>query len=240
MLKRMKLPILCYHKVGPLIEEGRGLNVEPETLSHQIQFFKKRGYQFIKASELQKSWPKRAICLTFDDGYLSTLTYGVETLKKHQVTATIYVVPAYVGENSYWKNAAPRPLASWELLKDARLQGIEISNHTYTHPYLSELSLEEQIKEISLAHQALKEHGFCSESFCFPYGFFNEQTLQAMQQTSYKIGLGLSRRRATPKDNPLALPRIVIRNSDKLPLLLYTLYLRPHLHHFHKRPHYIP
>ena len=236
----MKLPIFCYHKVGPLEEEGRSLNVEPQTLSDQIQFFKKRGYRFIKSSELQKPWPKRAICLTFDDGYLSTLTHGVEVLKKHEVSATIYVVPTCIGKNSSWKNAAPCPLASWETLKDAVQKGIEISNHTYTHPYLTELSLEEQIKEITLAHQSLKEHGFSSESFCFPYGFFNAQTLEAMKHTDYKIGLGLSRRRATPKDNPLALPRIVIRNSDKLPLLFYTLYLRPHLHYFHKRPHYIP
>ena len=236
----MKLPIFCYHKVGPLSEEGRSLNVEPETLSLQIEFFKRRGYQFIRACDLIKPWPKRAICLTFDDGYQSTLTYGLEVLTKHQVTASIYVVPNYVGKESSWKNAAPRPLASWETLKLAQNQGIEIANHTHTHPYLSELSLNQQVEEITNAHQVLTEQGVVSGSVCFPYGFFDPNTLHALKLTNYPIGLGLSRRRATQKDNLLQLPRIVIRNSDKLPLLLYTLYLRPHLHRFHHRPHYIP
>lgn len=235
----MKLPILCYHKVGPQAEEGRRLNIEPDVLSYHAAFFLRRGYRPLLARDLAEPWPERAICLTFDDGYESTLTHGVEALRRVGAAGSIYVVTDLVGRSSSWDVGNERPLADWPLLRAAAEDGFEIGNHTHSHARLGDLGESAQIEEIARAHAALAEHGIASASFCLPYGSHNEVTVSAIRKAGYRVGLALARRPATPGDERLLLPRVVVGFSDRLPRLLYKLQVRPFLPSLKRRDHYV-
>jgi len=225
----MRAIILCYHKVGPQGDEGRRLNVSAERLGSHLAFFRRRGYRFACARELSEGWQPNTVCFSFDDAYWSAMEWGLPVLDRAGVKATFYAVPSLVGRSSVWDPASPRPLANWDRLLEAQSGGHEIGNHSFDHVHLSRLSLSEQLSQIRRADSALREHGIEPGSFCFPYGSFNTDTLAALRECGYRVGLALGKRAARPSDDKLALPRFVIGFSDALPMLLYKVFLRPRM-----------
>lgn len=223
------LPILCYHKVGPVWEEGRRLNIEPNQLAKHVQFFFRRGYQFVQAQDLAGVLPLKSVCLTFDDAYLSALFDGLRVLRAYKATATFYAVPGLVGASSQWDGELARPLASWDILLDAQKAGFEIGNHTLTHADLSKLDLASQIEEIERADDALMSHGISPGSLCYPYGRMNGETKAACGHAQYRVGMALGKRMAVEADDRRALPRIVMAYSDSVAKLIYKMKIRPKL-----------
>lgn len=222
-------PILCYHKVGPVAEEGRWLNVEPHTLRSHIRFLKRRGYRFVRARELALLPGSGAACLTFDDAYVSTLTHGLEILRSEEVTASIYAVADLVGETSVWDEGRARPLASWAQLRAAAEMGFEIGNHTDRHPALATLGVDTQRDALDRAHRQLNQEGIIATSVAYPYGSHDAHTKAIVKQAGYGVGLALSRRMAAEQDDRLALPRIVVACGDSPLHLAYKMWIRPRL-----------
>lgn len=233
------LPILCYHKVGSAAEEGRRLNVSPSTLESHVRYFCRKGKRFARAGDLETGLPKGCVCLTFDDAYHSALTHGLEVLLRNGVWGTFYAVPSLVGSFSEWDPGYERPLAGWQQLLAAQAEGMEVGNHTFSHADLSKLTLAEQIAELEMAEDLLIEHGLSPKSVCFPYGKFNGATLEAMDSEGVQVGMALGTRQARTGDDLRALPRLVVGFSDRLPKLLYRLYLRPRLPSLKRRAHYV-
>ena len=221
---------LCFHKVGPIEEEGRSLNIEPANLKRLIKWLKNREGQFVQAWQLADPWPKKGICLTFDDCYLSTLTHGLEVLREEAVTGSFYAVSNLVGKTSAWDATLARPLADWDLLRNAQAEGFEIGCHTASHVRLGDLDLEQQRKEILVCSEKMRQEGLDPKSFCLPYGSYNGQTAGAIDACGYKVGLALNKRSATESDNKLLLPRVVVACSDSPASLAYKLWVKPKLY----------
>ena len=183
----------------------------------------------MRAQELSRSWPKRAVGFTFDDAYLSTMTYGVEVMNESAAPGSFYAVAGMVGKASSWDAERGRPLADWDHLRSAASQGHEIGNHTFTHPQLARLDGEAQRVEIQCAHHLLREDGLECKSVCYPYGSLSAQTLAIAAELGYEIGLTLRRGIASDHDDHLSLPRVTIAYGDAIPLLLYKIFVRPKL-----------
>lgn len=232
----MRLPILCYHQVGPAAELGRRLNIEPEVLCSHIRFFIRRSRRFIQCHELVK-WPRHAVCLTFDDAYASTAKFIVQS--ELPWTASVYAVPARVGSVSTWDADQAKPLASWDDLRAVERIGFEVGNHTMHHSALGQLNLQEQVEEWQLAHVRLTKEGLRCNSCCVPYGSHNDQTAVAIERAGYRVGLALGRRPARVNDDRRLLPRIVVSYDDKLPKLIYKIWLRPCLPTLRHRQNYV-
>lgn len=226
----LQVILLCFHKVGPFAEEGRRLNIEPQSLGRLVSWLKKGGRPFIQAGDLAGSWPKGGVCLTFDDCYTSALTYGKDVLLKQGVTGSFFSVSSHVGGASDWDAPDSRPLASWEELREAEEEGFEIGCHTATHPKLGELRLEDQKKEIQACTDRLVKEGLTPRSFCLPYGSLNDQTEKAILESGYKVGLALAKRLPKPSDSRLLLPRVVVAFSDTPASLAYKLWVKPHVY----------
>ncbi|MDR1699897.1 MAG: polysaccharide deacetylase family protein [Lachnoclostridium sp.] len=74
---------------------------------------------------------KKMIALTFDDGPKRGVTDRIlDTLEKHNVKATFFVIGRQVGANS-------------DLVKRAKDMGCEIGNHTWEHRTLTKLKKEQ-------------------------------------------------------------------------------------------------
>ena len=48
--------------------------------------------------------PKRAACITFDDGYLDNYTNAFPVLKKYSIPATIFIATDYIGRGIMWND----------------------------------------------------------------------------------------------------------------------------------------
>ncbi len=221
---------LCFHKVGPVQEEGRSLNIEPANLKRLVRWLKRGQNPFIPAWQLASAWPEKGVCLTFDDCYVSTLTYGIEVLREEGVTASLYAVSNLVGQSSTWDGTLARPLADWDLLREAEAEGFEIGCHTASHARLGDLDFEEQKREIIDCTLRMRTEGLDPKSFCLPYGSLNGHTADAIETSGYKVGLALGKRTAKGSDNRLLLPRIVVAYSDSPASLAYKLWVKPRIY----------
>ena len=219
--------VLCYHKVGHESVEGRWINVSPDTLRKHIEFFKRRGFHVLPASDIFSSTLKNAISITFDDAFQSMLENGLPVLKSLSVPGTIYAVSSYVGSGADWPGNNGEPLANWDLLREAEKEGMEIGNHTATHASLRDLDKEAQVAEISRCHQQLIANGLAPKTFCLPYGHYNSNTSKAVQEAGYDVGFTVEKRWLNHNDDPRLLPRFAMSYGDGLAGLLYKLYIRP-------------
>ena len=120
-------------------------------------------YLLDKDAELYKAYfekkNRKVVALTFDDGPNSTTTnQALDTLSKYGIKATFFVLGKNVSGNE-------------EILKRMKADGHVIGNHSWSHPVLSKLSLDEAKKQITDTEAALtKVLGSSSKLMRPPYG----------------------------------------------------------------------
>ena len=120
-------------------------------------------YLLDKDAELYKAYfekkNRKVVALTFDDGPNPTTTnQALDTLSKYGIKATFFVLGKNVSGNE-------------EILKRMKADGHVIGNHSWSHPVLSKLSLDEAKKQITDTEAALtKVLGSSSKLMRPPYG----------------------------------------------------------------------
>lgn len=120
-------------------------------------------YLLDKDAELYKAYlekkNRKVVALTFDDGPNPTTTnQALDTLSKYGIKATFFVLGKNVSGNE-------------EILKRMKADGHVIGNHSWSHPVLSKLSLDEAKKQITDTEDALaKVLGSSSKLMRPPYG----------------------------------------------------------------------
>jgi peptidoglycan/xylan/chitin deacetylase (PgdA/CDA1 family) len=97
--------ILAYHGVtandsqGSALRNRRRLHVTAERFEEHLRMLRKR-WAVIPLSEVQAilakggPMPRRAVVVTFDDGYRNFLTNALPVLERHSVPATLFVLTA--------------------------------------------------------------------------------------------------------------------------------------------------
>ena len=219
----IRIPILCYHKVGPVASEGRSLNIEPDRFGTHVRLFSRRGHRFLKMEDWSTAGEK-CVAFTFDDAYASTMEYAPGILESAHAHGTFYAVPGC--KSSIWDGDKARPLASFEVLRLAMERGHEIGNHTLRHPHLNRHSADEERHEISEAFNILAKNGIHATTLCYPYGSYDEETIHIAQSLGVKIAVSLRKGLATPKDDWMRLPRITVAFSDTAAMLFYKVFVR--------------
>ena len=120
-------------------------------------------YLLDKDAELYKAYyekkNRKVVALTFDDGpNPATTNQALGTLFKYGIKATFFVLGKNVSGNE-------------EILKRMKADGHVIGNHSWSHPVLSKLSLDEAKKQITDTEDALtKVLGSSSKLMRPPYG----------------------------------------------------------------------
>lgn len=108
-LSRGKLCILCYHRISDPDNGLRYLAVPQDVFEQQILFLKKY-FTILPFSDAMERFKAGSIkepilVLTFDDGYADNYSYAFPVLKKHNLTATIFLTVGYIGTaKSLWWN----------------------------------------------------------------------------------------------------------------------------------------
>ena len=120
-------------------------------------------YLLDKDAELYKVYfekkNRKVVALTFDDGpNPATTNQALDTLSKYGIKATFFVLGKNVSGNE-------------EILKRMKADGHVIGNHSWSHPVLSKLSLDDAKKQITDTEDALtKVLGSSSKLMRPPYG----------------------------------------------------------------------
>lgn len=144
--------ILTYHRVADLAIDPHGIAVSPDRFAQQVEHIQRTCYpmhllQLIRRIDRGESLPKRAVVLTFDDGYVDVLSQAYAVLTATQVPATVFVTSGYVGrERPLWSDELTQTLLVNDNLPD-RLR-LEVQGTEFEWPTTS-------LKERQEAHRAV-------------------------------------------------------------------------------------
>jgi len=204
----------------------------------QISYLANNGWHFFTMSELiiqKDDLPNKSVAITFDDGYEDNYTNAVEILKKYNAKATIYLVVDRFDRE--WSSKRKAKNSSGELKNESKLTNeqikqmlqsnlIEIGSHTLTHDNLPTLDTDNKKQEIQKSKKAIEdEFGIECNSFCYPFGLYDNQDIQLVQQSGYSSATttkaGIS---DITKANLFELDRITVSGKDNF--LAFVLKLR--------------
>lgn len=112
--------------------------------------------------------------LTFDDGPSNFTPHLLDMLKDYGIPATFFML----GSNARRLPGVVRRVAA---------EGHEIGNHTFSHPNLHRLSLEQQKEQIGLTESIFREIGVTSLYMRPPYGNYDERTIAILKEHGLKL-----------------------------------------------------
>ncbi|MER5430611.1 polysaccharide deacetylase family protein [Streptomyces sp. NPDC002588] len=228
-----KVPwVAMYHSVGDCSDDPYRVTVTPERLDGQLAWLTRRGLRGVSMAELLAAPTRRNLVgLTFDDGYADFLTDALPVLRRHDCTATLFVLPGRLGGENAWDPLGPRkPLLTADGIRRAAAEGIEIGSHGLTHVDLTRADDRTLNAETAGSRTALGQLlGTEPAGFCYPYGTVDERVRDAVRDAGYTYACAID-----PGElNGLhVFPRVHIGQNDTSARLL----LKYRLHPLRRRP----
>ncbi len=152
-MKYQKIPTIMYHSIGVTNPEWHWnyLTCPYNVFENQLKWIERAGYTTLIFEEVydyimnDKEIPKKAVFLTFDDGYLDNYVFAYPLLKKYGMKGTIFINPDFVDKsnglrevyNGYNQNHIKNSgFCNWDELKYLDEQGVlDVQSHAKTHTW---------------------------------------------------------------------------------------------------------
>ena len=205
--------ILAYHSIRD--DRGYSIDVTIKQFEKQMDYLYRKGFQVTSLKKLaevlqlhnRKLTPK-LVAITFDDGHRDNYHNAYPILKKYGFCATIFLATEYIGTTQWVKYVSPKarewyaqkPIdyentANWkqyeflsltEIREMAKSGIIYFGSHTQTHPFLTQIPDKNIQQEIIQSKNELERIlGTSVDSFCYPYGNFNEKVKEHVKKSGY-------------------------------------------------------
>lgn len=210
--------ILMYHSINEhKNEKFDKWRVAPKDFEKHISWLKKNGFNSYTISELLslKTLPKKAVCITFDDGFMDNYKNAYPILKKYGFKATIYIVPNQI--NNHWdqKNTS---FISCMLNNEQIIQMcdiVEFGSHTMSHINLEKLEIKEVVDELKNSKKAVEKITKIEcNSFAYPYGKYNFALSKICMEAGYKNAVTVKRGVYKKGDDKFEIKRIGILGTE--------------------------
>jgi len=212
-----KVPVLMYHHLlrrKENIYTNNGVVLNVENFEQQMDYLYKNNYTSINAEELEQ-WvlgkielPKKSVCITFDDGYLSSAIYAYPILKKYNFKAIQFLITSYVKYKVDEFNPHRQQFLKWNNIIDTS-DVFEYSNHTNNlhktqneQGYLISKPLD-FVKKDLIKNKKLTG----SPYFCYPYGHYNADTLKLLRDLKIRMAFTVKNGSVKRGDSLLELNR---------------------------------
>jgi|GEM_PF-322812 len=218
--------LLLYHAFGTDGEPPSRYIVPQRRLRYQMAWLKWRRYhvlsldEFLEYRRTYRFPPARSVVITIDDGYADNNTVAFPIFRRYGFPATIFVVSSAVGTHNWWDNTGAlsgRSLLTWQAIHEMRPDGITFGAHTRTHPVLPTCNPERCMDELEGSRLEL-EHALKQpiRTFAYPYGEFDNVTLDAAEKAGFWAACSVRRGLNTPVTPVYALRRTTIHGTDSL------------------------
>jgi peptidoglycan/xylan/chitin deacetylase (PgdA/CDA1 family) len=215
-----RVPILCYHNIGPAPAAGRFelLHVAEAKLERQLWALRRVGLRGVSMTEglahLRAGGRRGPVVLTFDDGYLDTLTAALPLLRRYGCRAICYVVSDRIGGHNRWDDGEGREhhaLMTREQIGSWLDAGMEIGSHSCTHPWMQKMAEEEVTAELADSRASLRRtFGVAVDHFSYPFGKFTATTIAAAKHCGYTSAVTAEPGIASSADDAHRLPRVIV------------------------------
>jgi peptidoglycan/xylan/chitin deacetylase (PgdA/CDA1 family) len=196
------LRVLTYHKVNDL--RPNPITVPTRTFARQMSLLAELGYQPVSLEAVVDHYvagvrlPRKAVLITFDDGYRDNLENAAPILLRHGYPAVIFVPTGFLDDDTPLPHEAAlrrlgvvNPTIRWSDLAALEASGLRVESHGVSHTRLSELDPEEVARELASSKVRLEERlGRDIEAFAYIKGTamdFGPEHPNLVQQAGYKL-----------------------------------------------------
>jgi peptidoglycan/xylan/chitin deacetylase (PgdA/CDA1 family)/glycosyltransferase involved in cell wall biosynthesis len=225
--------ILLYHAVGDGGERASRYLVPARRLASQLRWLRRRGYAVISLEDYLATRrkgelpPARSVVLTFDDGYVDNVALLRPLLEREGMTATVFAVTAAGAANGWSRSGlAGRPLLSLAAMAEADGDTLRFAAHTRTHPRLTDVPAEAARAELEGSRRDLEQAlGRPVDALAYPYGASDEAVRTLAAESGFALACTIRPGRNRPATDALALNRVEIHGTDRLPRFALALWL---------------
>ena len=202
--------MLCYHSIS---DASSNTVVSKNTFEHHIALLKKSGAPIVPLSDIvawargEKTLPRKAVALTFDDGYVDFKTDVVPLLERYQIPAAVFIIGDPEAARQYLGNNIPT-LSNEDIsaLRAHRL--VEVGYHSTTHANLARLTQNALTAEVASP--------FPVRFFAYPGGNHSPEVAEALQKAGYEAACTIGRDLVSRAPDPYHIPRTVIMRDSEL------------------------
>jgi peptidoglycan/xylan/chitin deacetylase (PgdA/CDA1 family)/GT2 family glycosyltransferase len=188
-----RLAVLMYHHVGPALPGTYpDLTVAPAAFERHVAALARRGYRTISPAEYARvrrgeaSLPRRAVMVTFDDGYADVVRYALPVLAKHGFGAVVFVVTGELAGTNSWdevRGSATHRLLGCDDILAWRRFGTEFGGHSRTHASLPEVDDARLAAEVGGCRADLRTlTGADPVALAYPYGDLDDRVVAAAER----------------------------------------------------------
>jgi peptidoglycan/xylan/chitin deacetylase (PgdA/CDA1 family) len=159
----------------------------------------------------------RYVVLVADDAHVSVYTTALPLLKKYNAHMTLFVYPSAISNASY--------AMTWSQLRELKATGLfDFQSHTYWHPNfkkerarLAPAEFEKLVHlQLTKSREKLeKELGVKVDLLAWPFGIFDPWLMAKAAEAGYTAAFTIERHAVTREDQPLALPRYLLADTDR-------------------------
>jgi peptidoglycan/xylan/chitin deacetylase (PgdA/CDA1 family) len=216
------VPILLYHRFGPVVADS--MTVTTPVFESHLKYLYENGYTVIPLRELMGMYfgsgvpaGSRYVVLVADDAHVSVYTTALPLLKKYNAHMTLFVYPSAISNASY--------AMTWNQLRELKATGLfDFQSHTYWHPnFKKERERLAPAEFEKLVHMQFtkskekieKELGVKVDLLAWPFGIFDPWLMTKAAQAGYTAAFTIERHAVTREDQPLALPRYLLADTDR-------------------------
>lgn len=207
--------ILMYHSVADPTDDPYGITVARDRLDLQLGWLRRRGLTGVDVGTLLRAKHRTGLVgLTFDDGYTDFVHEALPVLRRHDCTATVFVLPGRLGGSNAWDSEGPRkPLLAEDDIRAVSAAGMEVASHGLFHQDLTGVDEETLRRETRGSRELLGEiTGTVPGGFCYPYGTVDRRAVDAVRSAGYTYGCAI---RPGALAGAHALPRTHISHADR-------------------------
>ncbi|WP_323756054.1 polysaccharide deacetylase family protein [Roseivirga sp.] len=204
---------LVYHRFGD--DRFPSTNIGTQTFEEHLKYLKAEGYSSLTISEVvdeinnSKAIKRKLVAITIDDGYKSFFENGLPLLKKYGFKATLFVNTASIGYADYM---------TWSEIAEAQKAGVEIGNHSHSHPFF--LSVSESTRsdffkqELQESQDLMKANlNFTPQVFAYPYGEHDEEMKIRLSEMGFKGAVAQNSGVITEYSDSFQFPRFPMSES---------------------------
>ncbi len=231
------LVVLMYHKVNDV--QGNSVTVPVSQFDEQMAQIGELGYHPVSIDDVLAYYldrvplPRRAVLITFDDGYLDNLENAAPVLRRHGYPAVLFVPIGYLDgsrplphdEHLASQGIVNRTL-DWEHVAELEAGGVRVESHGIGHRPLADLEIDEAAREITLSKLRLEERlGRPVRAFAYVKGseaHYRPVHLSLLRQAGYELAFTSISGANGPRTDPLQLHRY---NVEPYPARTFELVL---------------